>query len=97
MEDGDIVEVHMEQLGGAASDADDEEDWEDWVDIKDDKLAQKIMAEKATLYSVIDKLKKEVSALKINNRAIAKENNNLKVDKKDMKVCIMRLCSHKPY
>ena len=89
MEDGDIVEVHMEQLGGGASD--DDEDWEDWAEIKDDILLQQVMEEReqTCLSRVVIRLNKELCALTANNRALAKENNSLKVDKKDLKVRLL--------
>jgi hypothetical protein len=82
MEDGDIVEVHMEQIGGGS----DDEAWEDWVEVKDEGLLQKTVDEKARLSRVIDWLNKELYALTTNNRALAKENNSLKVNKKDLTV-----------
>lgn len=99
MEDGDIVEVHMEQLGGGLFSKD--EDWEDWVVVvSDEELLQQTLAEKARLCCLIDRLKQELSALKAdnrelvtnirelgaNNRAFAKENNSLKTEKTELNV-----------
>lgn len=92
MEDGDIVDVHMEQLGGGCAAFN--EDWEDWVFVAtDEHLLQRTVSEKARLSVLIDRLKKEVSALKAdnralasNNRAFAKENNDLKTDYKEINV-----------
>lgn len=95
MEDGDIVDVHMEQLGGGcAAFNEDWEDWEDWVFVfTDEDLLQRTVSEKARLSLLIDRLKKEISALKAdnralvsNNRAFAKENNDLKTDCKEINV-----------
>lgn len=107
MEDGDIVEVHMEQLGGgdpdAGSDADDEEDWEDWVEVSVGDLIQKTLddkarlcSEKARLSCLIDRLKKEISALKTNNRSIAKENNYLRMEKQELIVSTELTCLGAP-
>jgi peptidoglycan hydrolase CwlO-like protein len=90
MEDGDIVEVHMEQLGGGLFSKD--EDWEDWVVVvSDEELLQQTLAEKARLCCLIDRLKQELSALKENNRAFAKENNSLKTEKTELNVCLKPL------
>lgn len=65
------------------------EDWEDWVFVvSDEDLLQRTLSEKARLSVLIDCLKKEISALKANNRAIAKENNALGTDKKELNVCL---------
>lgn len=96
MEDGDIVEVHMEQIGGggpdAGSDADDEEDWEDWVQVSVGDLLQRTLSEKARLCCTMDRLKKELSALKANNRALAKENNYLRMEKQGLVVSLEPRC-----
>jgi FtsZ-binding cell division protein ZapB len=97
MEDGDIVEVHMEQLGGGLFSKD--EDWEDWVVVvSDEELFQQTLEEKARLYCLISRLKNEISALKANNRelmtnnrAFAKENNSLKTEKTELNVCLKPL------
>ncbi len=90
MEDGDIVEVHMEQLGGGLFSKD--EDWEDWVVVvSDEGLLQQTLEEKARLCCLINRLKQEISALKENNRAFAKENNSLKTEKTELNVCLKPL------
>lgn len=76
MEDGDIVEVHMEQIGGGLS----REEIEDWVEIESTKTQLKnVTEEKARLMATTNRLRLELTALKINNRALARENNSLKV------------------
>ena len=76
MVDGDIVEVHMEQIGGGLS----KEEIEDWVEIESTKTQLKnVIEEKARLIATANRLRLELTALKINNRALAKENNSLKV------------------
>ena len=97
MESGDIVEVHVEQLGGgsnaASDDSSDDEDWEDWVEVEESEepkedLLQKTVDEKVRLRAVFDRLKKELLALKANNRSLAKENNNLKIAKNELIVSL---------
>ncbi|GAB7327900.1 hypothetical protein MBLNU13_g11682t1 [Cladosporium sp. NU13] len=90
MEDGDIVDVHMEQLGGGSDDgsADDEgssdEDLQDWVMVSDVNLLQRTIDEKARLCCLIERLRREIFALKHNNRTLARELNGAKVDKTEL-------------
>jgi hypothetical protein len=51
--------------------------------VSGEDLLQRTLSEKARLSVLIDRLKKEISALKANNRAIAKENITLGTDKKE--------------
>ena len=90
MEDGDIVEVHMEQLGGGSSIDDDGEDGVVVISYED--LLQQTLEEKARLCCTMDRLKKELSALKANNRALAKENNYLRVEKQELIVSPGLIC-----
>jgi FtsZ-binding cell division protein ZapB len=94
MEDGDIVEVHMEQLGGGSSTDDDGEDGVVVISYED--LLQQTLEEKARLCCIINRLKQEISALKENNRAFAKENNSLKTEKTELNVCLKPICWEKP-
>ena len=76
MEDGDIVDVHMEQLGGGCASS--TEDSEDWVFVAtDEDLLQRTLTEKARLLCTVDRLKKELNALKADNRALANTNRIL--------------------
>jgi hypothetical protein len=91
MEDGDIVEVHMEQIGGGGPHR---EKLQDWVEVEpavsllqqvcNEKYMmrlekQKVCEEKARLMVFNDRLKRELAALKTNNRALARDNNIYKV------------------
>jgi peptidoglycan hydrolase CwlO-like protein len=59
--------------------------------VSDEELLQQTLAEKARLCCLIDRLKQELSALKENNRAFAKENNSLKTEKTELNVCLKPL------
>jgi hypothetical protein len=98
MEDGDIVEVHMEQIGGGGPHR---EKLQDWVEVEpavsllqqvcNEKYMmrlekqkvceekQQVSEEKARLMVFNDRLKRELAALKTNNRALARDNNIYKV------------------
>jgi len=82
MEDGDIVDVHMEQLGGGGASS--TEDWEkDWVFVAvDEEMLQRTISEKARLSVLVDRLKKEISALKADNRTLANEKRALADEKR---------------
>jgi ribonucleotide reductase alpha subunit len=101
MEDGDIVEVHMEQIGGGGPHR---EKLQEWVEVepavsllqqvcnekymmrlenqKVREEKQQVSEEKARLMIFNDQLKRELAALKINNRALARDNNIFKVSLK---------------
>jgi uncharacterized protein (DUF3084 family) len=98
MEDGDIVEVHMEQIGGGGPHR---EKLQDWVEVEPavsllqqvcnekymvrlekqqvSEEKQQVSEEKARLTVFNDRLKRELAALKTNNRALARDNNIYKV------------------
>ena len=103
MVDGDIIEVHMEQLGGGSHDdgshdgGSDEEDWEDWVMVPDENILQRTIDEKVRLCAIIERLRREIFALKHNNRQLARENSSLKVDKKDVEVSRKLACLQNSY
>ena len=59
--------------------------------VSDEDLLQRTLSEMARLLVLIDRLEKEISALKANNRTIAKENKALRTDKKEFNVCIKPL------
>jgi hypothetical protein len=105
MEDGDIVEVHMEQIGGGGPHREKLQDWvevepavsllqqvcnekymmrlekqkvcEEKQQVSEEK--QQVSEEKARLTVFNDRLKRELAALKTNNRALARDNNIYKV------------------
>jgi hypothetical protein len=94
MEDGDIVEVHMEQIGGGGPHR---EELQDWVEVEpavsllqqvcDESHRmrlekQKVSEEKGRLMVFNDRLKRELAALKTNNRALARDHNVYKVSLK---------------
>ena len=54
--------------------------------VSDEDLLQRTLSEMARLLVLIDRLEKEISALKANNRAVAKENKALGTDKKELNV-----------
>ncbi|GAB7329409.1 hypothetical protein MBLNU13_g01200t2 [Cladosporium sp. NU13] len=57
--------------------------WEDWVMVSDENLLQRTVEEKARLCALIERLRREIFALKHNNRTLARELNGAKVDKVD--------------
>jgi predicted nuclease with TOPRIM domain len=98
MEDGDIVDVHMEQLGGGGPPREKLQDWvevestlsllqqvcnEKWMIRVDYQKAceeiQEVREENSRLMATYDRLKRELAALKTNNRALARDNNVYKV------------------
>jgi hypothetical protein len=77
MEDGDIVDVHMEQLGGGCTHPN-EDCEEDWVFVAvDEEMLQRTLTEKARLLCTFDRLKKELNALKAENRALVNDKRAL--------------------
>lgn len=97
MVDGDIVEVHIEQLGGGSDDGNsDEDDLQDWVLVADEDLLERTIEEKERLYHLIERLRRELFALKHNNRQLARELNSIKVDKQEVEVSRKLVCLRKP-
>ena len=97
MENGDIVDVYMEQLGGADDETSSDEDLQDWVMVPDENILQRTICEKARLCELIERLRRELFALKHNNRQLARENSSLKVDKRDVEVSRKLVCLQNPY
>lgn len=85
------------QLEGGANEGSDDEDSDDWVLVSDVNLLQRTLDEKGRLHVLIERLRRELFALKHNNRTLARELSGAKVDNRELEVSRKLLCLRKPY